>query len=181
MEKITLSIRGGISNQGPKLSIFAASFDSFLFGSLKPGGKIRLNPCNGIFSKRPKLYVSCFSLTGFDESAEKITLNIRSGILIQKSKIFIFSTSCDNSLFGSFGPEVNIRLNQCDGIFYKRPKLNLSSFKLVNFVGHGKKITLYKRDGISNQGPKISIFRASSDTFLFRFFWNWSEHEAESL
>ncbi len=84
---------------------------------------IRLNPRDGIFQKRPKLYLTIFKLEGFVGSAGKITFNMRGGNSFQGPKIFIFNDSCDAFLFDSFGPGVIIRLDPRDGIFRKRPKL----------------------------------------------------------
>ncbi len=51
-EKVSFNIRGGISNQVPKIFIFSASCDTFLFHTFWPGVNIRLNPRDEIFPKK---------------------------------------------------------------------------------------------------------------------------------
>ncbi len=119
---------------GRKSSFSVPLLDNFLFGYFGPEVNIRFNPCDGIFPKRPKLYDLSFRLAGFAGSGEEITFNIRGRISSQGPKIFIFTASCDTFLFGSFGPEVNIRLNPCDAIFPKRSIMNVSSLKLLFFA-----------------------------------------------
>ncbi len=80
-------------------------------------------------------------------------------------QLFIFSVSCDNFLFDSFGLGVSIRQNPRDGIFRKRPKLYVSSFKLVGVSRSTKKISFNIRGGISIQRPKIP-FISVPDEFL---------------
>ncbi len=45
--------------------------------------KIRMNPRDGGFAKRPKLYISNFKPSGFAECGMKISFHLRGGTLTQ--------------------------------------------------------------------------------------------------
>ncbi len=87
--------------------------------------KIRINPLNGGFSKRPPLYISILKLAGLSGSGVKIMLNLRGCILTTGYKIVIFSGVCITFFFAfffdSFKPGVKIRKNLLDGKFPKDP------------------------------------------------------------
>ncbi len=120
-----------------------------------------MNPRDGGFSKRPKLYISSLKLAGFAGSGVEIRFNLSGGILTQGPKIVISRGSLVTFLFDPFGPEVKIRMNQRHGDFTKRPKVYISNLKLAGFAGSGVKIRFNLRGGILIQGPKIVIFSFS--------------------
>ncbi len=66
---------------------------------------IRLNPCDGVSPKEPKLYVSSFELAGFAGFREEISLHI---------------PSCDTLLFDSSGLRLNVRPSPRNGIFLRK-------------------------------------------------------------
>ncbi|KAL9969568.1 hypothetical protein ACROYT_G021797 [Oculina patagonica] len=175
--KISFELRGGISTQGPKIVIFSGSCITFLFDSSGHGVKIKMNTCEGGFSKNPKRYISSLNLDGFAGSGVQIRFNLCGSISTQMPKIVIFSGSCITFLFDSSGNGVKIRMNPRDGVkirmnprdggFSKSPKLYISSLKLAGFAVSGVKISFKLRGGISTQGPKIGIFSGSCITFLF--------------
>ncbi|KAL9969571.1 hypothetical protein ACROYT_G021800 [Oculina patagonica] len=166
--KKSFILRGGISTQGPKIVIFNYSCSTFLFDSFGPGNKIKMNPRDGGFSKRPKLYISSLKLAGFAGSGVKISFNLHGGISTQRPKSVIFNGSCSTFKFDSFGPGVKIKINQRDGGFSKRPKLYISSLKLAGYAvsgvkisfklrGDGVKIRMNPRDGGFSKSPKLYI------------------------
>ncbi len=83
---------------------------------------IGVNPRDGIFPKRPKVYISSLKLAGRTGSVVKTSISLRGGISTQRPKIAIFCGSCKYFLFDSFEPGMKIRMNPRDGIFPKRPK-----------------------------------------------------------
>ncbi len=168
--KISLYLRCGISWQGPKIFIFSGSCSTFLFDSFGPGMNVRMNPGDGGFPKRPKLYISNLKRAGFAGSSVKIICYLRGGISIQRPQIVIFSGSCSTSLFDSFGPGMNIRINPCDSGFPKVPTPYISRLKLASFAGSGVVIRSNLRGSILTLGPKIVIFSGSCSTFLFDSF-----------
>ncbi len=122
--------------------------------------KIRINPRDGIFPKRTKLYILSLKLAVSDGSVVKISFNLHGGILTQGPEIVIFSGSCSTFLFDSFGPGLKIIMNQRDSIFPKGIKLYILILKLARFSGSGVKISFNLRTGNSTQGPLIVIFSA---------------------
>ncbi len=159
------------------MDIFGGSCSAFLFDFFfGPGVKHRINPREGIFPRRNKLYILSLKLAGFAGSGVKIGYGQRYGILTHGAKIVIFSGSCSTFLFNSLKPGVQFRMNPRDGIFPKRNKLNFSCLKLVAFVGSGVKIRFNLRGGISTQGPKFHIFSGSCTSFLIDFFWTWGHN-----
>ncbi len=129
-----------------------------------------MNPRDGGFPKRLKLYILSLKLTGFAGSGVKIRFNLPGGISTQGPKIVIYSCACGTFLFYSFGPGMKIRMNPRDGGFPKRLKLYISNLKRACFAGFGVKISFNLRSGISTQGPKIVISSGRCSTLLFDSF-----------
>ncbi len=69
--------------------------------------KIRMNPRDGRFAKRPKRYLSNLKLAGFAGCGMKISCHLHGGTLTQGPKIVIFSGSCSIFIFDSLVPGVN--------------------------------------------------------------------------
>ncbi len=60
-----------------------------------------MNPCDGGFSKRPKVYIYSLKRASLSRSGLEIRSNLRGGISTQGPKIVIFSVSCSAFLFDS--------------------------------------------------------------------------------
>ncbi len=101
------------------------------------------------------MYVSSFKLAVFGGSGEKMTLNLRGdGISSQGVRKLQFAFGMWLKIFVSLGDGVSNRLNLDDGIFQKRPKVYISSYKMAVFGGSGGKIRLNLRgESISSRGP----------------------------
>ncbi len=134
---MSFNLRDGISTQGLKIVIFSGAYITFPFDTFGPGVKVRTNPRDDGFPTRLKLHISSVKLVSFAGSGVKTSLKLRYSISTQGPKIVIFSGSCSTFLFDSFRPGMEIRMNPCDGGFPKRPKLYISSVKLVSFAGFG--------------------------------------------
>ncbi len=132
--------------------------------------KIRMNPRDGIFPKRPKVYISSLNLGGLKGSGVKTSINLRGGISTQRPKIVIFSGSYSIFFIRFFWTWNEIRMSPRDGIFPKRAKLYISCLKLAGLTRSGVKTNINVRGGISTQVPKIVIFIGSCSTFLFVSF-----------
>ncbi len=123
---------------------------------------IRLNLRDDTFQKRPKMYVSSFKVAVVGGSEEKIRLNLRGdGISSRDVRNFQFAFGMWLKTFELLGDGVIIRLSLHDGIFPKRPKMFVSSFKIAVFGGSGEKIRLNLRGyGMSSRGSKIFSSRS---------------------
>ncbi|KAL9969570.1 hypothetical protein ACROYT_G021799 [Oculina patagonica] len=174
--KISFILSGGISNQALKILIFNDSSSTFLFDSFGPGNKIKMNPRDGGFSKRPKLYISSLKLAGFAGSGVKISFNLHGGISTQRPKSVIFNGSCSTFKFDSFGPGVKIKINQRDGGFSKRPKLYISSLKLAGYAVSGVKISFKLRGALCNTRAQNRHFQWLMHHLPIRLFRRWSEN-----
>ncbi|KAL9986767.1 hypothetical protein ACROYT_G000960 [Oculina patagonica] len=168
--KLSSYLRDGISTAGLIIVIISGSSSTFLFVSFGPEMNIRMNPRDGKFPKRPKMYFSSLKRAGFAGCEVKLSSYLRDGISTAGLIIVIISGSSSKFLFDSFGPEMNIRMNPRDGGFPKRPKMYFSSLKRAGFAGCEVKLSSYLRDGISTAGLIIVIFSGSSSTFLFDSF-----------
>ncbi|KAL9960230.1 hypothetical protein ACROYT_G033660 [Oculina patagonica] len=127
--KISFNVRGGISTQGSEIVIISGPFSTFTHDSFGPGEKLRMNPGDGRFPKRTKLYISSLKLAGFAGSGEEISFNVRGDIFTQGPEIVMFSGSCSTFPHESFGPEEKITMNPRDAIIPKRHKLQISSLR----------------------------------------------------
>ncbi len=82
-----------------------------------------MNPRDGGFPKRSKVYISSLKLACFAGSGVKISFILRGRISTQEPKIVTFSCSNRAYLFDSFGPGVKIRKHPLAGGFTKGTKL----------------------------------------------------------
>ncbi len=96
----------------------------------------------------------------------KIRFNLRGGILTLGPRIIIFSGSCRSFLFDSFGHDMEIKKNPCDGGFPKRPKKYIQSLKLAFYNRLKMEVSFNLRVGISTQRPKTVILNNSYGTFI---------------
>ncbi|KAL9986768.1 hypothetical protein ACROYT_G000961 [Oculina patagonica] len=159
-----------LRDAGLIIVIISGSSSSFLFDSFGPEMNIRMNPRDGGFPKRPKMYFSSLKRAGFAGCEVKLSSYLRDGISTAGLKIVIISGPSSTFLFDSFGQEMNIRMNPRDGGFPKRPKMYFSSLKRAGFAGCEVKLSSFLRDGISTAGLIIVIISGSSSTFLFDSF-----------
>ncbi len=129
------------------------------FESLADGVIIRQNLRDGIFQKRPQMYVSSFKVAVFGGSGEKITLNVRvDGNSSRDVKKLQFAFRMWSKTFESLRDGLIVRLNLRDGIFLKRLKMYVSSFKVTVFGGSGeKKGLIYMVTAFHHQGQKSSV------------------------
>ncbi|KAL9986769.1 hypothetical protein ACROYT_G000962 [Oculina patagonica] len=164
--KLSSFLRYGISTAGLIIVIISGLSSTFLFDSFGPEMNIRMNPRDGGFPKRPKMYFSCLKRGGFAGCEVKLTSFLRyAGIII-----VIISGPSSTFLFDSFGQEMNIRMNPRDVGFPKRLKKYFSSLKRAGLAGCEVKVSSYLRYGISTAGLQIVIISGSSSTFLFDSF-----------
>ncbi|KAL9986766.1 hypothetical protein ACROYT_G000959 [Oculina patagonica] len=120
--KLSSYLRDGISTAGLIIVIISGSSSTFLFDSFGPEMNIRMNPRDGGFPKRPKMYFSSLKRAGFAGCEVKLSSYLRDGISTAGLIIVIISGSSSTFLFDSFGPEINIRMNPRDVGFPKRLK-----------------------------------------------------------
>ncbi len=116
-----------------------------------------MNPRDGLFPKRPTLYIWSLKGAGFAGSGVKISFILRGSISMQGPKIIIFRSLCIAFLLGSFGPGVIIRMNLRDGIFPIWREFYFSSLTRSGFAESGVKISCNVVVVFQHKGPKSSF------------------------